>query len=275
MSQCIVFCRTNLDCDTLEAFLVAAGGGTRFKPGMERGKENRYSCVVLAGMRGMDERRRALEAFKAGDARLLICTDVAARGLDVKELPYVINMTLPDETENYIHRIGRVGRADRMGLAISLVAATAREKVWYHVCANRGAGCSNTALKDAGGCAIWYNEPALLRAVQRRLGVDADQGGAGIPRLPVTHVPGGAAAAPAVDGAAAAAAATVAAHEHEHVFVLPSEYAAVAYGEERDEQSGPSEHVQLIRDHVVTLADLERRAQASFLALRARFPLAV
>ena len=52
----------------------------------------------------------------------MICTDVAARGLDIKGLPYIINVTLPDEKSNYVHRIGRVGRAERMGLAISLVA---------------------------------------------------------------------------------------------------------------------------------------------------------
>ena len=289
MSQCLVFCRTNVDCDNLEAFLVAAGGGTRFRPGMERGKENRYSCVVLAGMRGMDERRRSLEAFKAGDARLLLCTDVAARGLDVKELPYVINMTLPDETENYIHRIGRVGRADHMGLAISLVG-TAREKVWYHTCASRGASCSNSNLRDAGGCAIWYDEPALLRAVQRRLGVDADQGGAGIARMPVTRLPApppSVAPAPAVktpaaagagadaDADAEAASTATPAPDHEYAFTLPPEYAAVAYGAEREDgDAAPNAHVDFIRDHVVTLADLERRAQASFLSLRARFNVA-
>ena len=65
-----------------------------------------------------------------GEARFLICTDVAARGIDIRGLPYVINMTLPasDEKESYVHRIGRVGRADRMGLAIAIVA-TVREKV--------------------------------------------------------------------------------------------------------------------------------------------------
>jgi ATP-dependent RNA helicase DDX1 len=58
----------------------------------------------------------------------LICTDVAARGLDIKGLPYIINVTLPDDKSNYVHRIGRVGRADRMGLAISLVSQV-KEKV--------------------------------------------------------------------------------------------------------------------------------------------------
>ena len=55
---------------------------------------------------------------------------MAARGIDVQGIPFVINFTLPDEKENYLHRIGRVGRADRMGLAISLVSSVP-EKVWY------------------------------------------------------------------------------------------------------------------------------------------------
>ena len=59
----------------------------------------------------------------------LICTDVAARGLDVKGLPFMINVSLPDDKSNYVHRIGRVGRAERMGLAISLVS-TVQEKVF-------------------------------------------------------------------------------------------------------------------------------------------------
>ena len=62
------------------------------------------------------------QAFKDGDVRFLIATDVAARGIDISGLPYVVNVTLPDTAANYIHRIGRVGRADKVGLAISLVA---------------------------------------------------------------------------------------------------------------------------------------------------------
>ena len=79
------------------------------------------------------QRRDNLQAFKDGEARFLICTDVAARGIDIRGLPYVINMTLPasEEKESYVHRIGRVGRANHMGLAIAIVS-TVREKVSYH-----------------------------------------------------------------------------------------------------------------------------------------------
>lgn len=172
MSQCMIFCRTNADCDNLETFLCNLGGGRKFHGMVESGKEHAYSCCVLAGMRSMQERRANLEAFKEGSVRFLICTDVAARGIDIKNLPYMINMTLPDEAENYIHRIGRVGRAERMGLAISIVAGGApgvKEKVWFHKCANRGKGCSNRSDVSNGGCTMWYDEAALLERVEKRL----------------------------------------------------------------------------------------------------------
>jgi len=277
MEQCLIFCRTNVDCDNLEAYLTQVGGGARFRGGMEKGKENAYSSVVLAGMRTMEERRRNLEAFRAGDVRFLICTDVAARGLDIKELPYVINMTLPDESESYIHRIGRVGRADRMGLAISLVA-TAPEKVWYHSCANRGKGCSNTRLKEKGGCAIWYDEREQLRAVQKRLGMDPTQGGAGIPAMvmafnapPPALAGKGSVASAGAGGAAAPPAAVAPAAVLPYSFSLPPEYAETVYGEESGLVAGTNEHVELIRDKVTVLAALELKAQDTFLALQQRF----
>ena len=134
MSQCMIFCRTNLDCDNLENFLIARGGGKKFAGRVEKGTENPYSCCVLAGMRSMEERRRNLQYFKDGDVRFLICTDVAARGLDIKNLPFVINLTLPDVAENYIHRIGRVGRADSIGLAVSFVSMEKEKVSAAHCC---------------------------------------------------------------------------------------------------------------------------------------------
>ena len=75
--------------------------------------EKQFSCVCLHGDRPPKERNSNLQMFKNKQVKFLICTDVAARGLDVKNVPYVINVTLPDEKANYVHRIGRVGRADR------------------------------------------------------------------------------------------------------------------------------------------------------------------
>ncbi len=100
--------------------------------------------------------------------RFLIATDVAARGIDIKELPFIVNFTLPDKTEDYVHRVGRVGRAGATGIAISLVASC-EEKVWFHTCKNRGEGCHNTKLAPKG-CCVWYNEPALMGAIEDRLG---------------------------------------------------------------------------------------------------------
>lgn len=194
MTQCLVFCRTNIEVDLVEEYLCRLGGVKKgFGAKVESGKENPYSCVVLAGGRSGKERQRNLETFKDGDVRFLVCTDVAARGIDVASLPFVIQMTLSDDIENYIHRIGRCGRAERLGLAISLVASQ-REKVWYHKCPSRGKNClpkpGNTKLTipfekdgklaaadaskwwvDEGGCTIWYDELDILAKVETRIGM--------------------------------------------------------------------------------------------------------
>ena len=185
MVQCLVFCRTNLDCDNLEAFLQSAGGGKGFRGKAKKGVENKFSCVVLAGMRSMEERRRNLAAFKEGGVRFMICTDVAARGLDIKELPCVVNMTLPDKEEDYVHRVGRVGRADVMGFAVSLVASKHKEKVWYYDKRKwPDPKKLSTKLASNGGCCIWYDEPALLTAVQKRLGSQIETLDAFLERTP-------------------------------------------------------------------------------------------
>jgi ATP-dependent RNA helicase DDX1 len=181
--QALVFCRTNHDCDNLEKFLNRMSGSTaaRSKKGATTGPQAAYSCMVLAGARTMDERRAALSAFKEGEVRILISTDVAARGIDIQGLPLVVNMTLPDKSEDYVHRVGRVGRADAIGLAVSLVAGVP-EKVWY--CTQKGLkpwlnpDKKNTRTNEQGGHAIWYDEPALLKEVETRLG------GKEVPALP-------------------------------------------------------------------------------------------
>ena len=172
MDQCLIFCRTQLDCDLLEEYLLIAGGGIKLRIGSTTGVENIYSTAVLHGGRTAEERIQHLAAFKAGQVRFLICTDVAARGIDITGLPYVINMTLPDKPETYIHRIGRVGRADHIGLAISLVAAEDLiEKQWFHTCnrTDRGRNCHNINLVNNGGCVIEFNEYNMLKSIEERL----------------------------------------------------------------------------------------------------------
>ncbi|KAH9278967.1 ATP-dependent RNA helicase DDX1 [Echinococcus granulosus] len=167
MDRALIFCRTKLDCDNLEQYFITLGGG----PSKSHGQ---FSCVCLHSDRNPAERKTNLQKFKNGDVNFLICTDVAARGIDITGLPYVINVTLPDEKQNYIHRIGRVGRAERMGLAISLVS-TCKEKVWYHAnCNSRGRGCFDTRLVSSGGCCIWYDEKQLLGEIEEHLGITID-----------------------------------------------------------------------------------------------------
>jgi ATP-dependent RNA helicase RhlE len=78
---------------------------------------------AIHGNKSQGARTRALEGFKNGDIKILVATDIAARGIDIHQLPYVINLDLPNVAEDYVHRIGRTGRAGENGHAISLVAA--------------------------------------------------------------------------------------------------------------------------------------------------------
>lgn len=78
-----------------------------------------YRAAEMHSDRSLNQRRDALEGFKSGKYRVLVATDIAARGIDVVGIELVINFDLPDDTENYVHRIGRTARAGRKGLAIS------------------------------------------------------------------------------------------------------------------------------------------------------------
>lgn len=81
------------------------------------------SSAAIHGDKSQGMRTRALEEFKANTIRILVATDIASRGLDIRELSHVVNFDLPKVAENYIHRIGRTGRAGSGGVAISLVSA--------------------------------------------------------------------------------------------------------------------------------------------------------
>ncbi|CAD6194723.1 unnamed protein product [Caenorhabditis auriculariae] len=154
MDKAMIFCRTKQQCDQMEAYM----------------KMNNVDAICLHGDRSPEERSKSLHAFKNDQVRFLICTDVAARGIDVHGVPFVINVTLPDEKSMYVHRIGRVGRAERMGLSISLVSSH-EEKVWFHKCRSRGGvACSDTRDLAKGGCSIWYNEKKLLSEIEEHLG---------------------------------------------------------------------------------------------------------
>lgn len=162
MDKAIIFCRTKAQCDHMEKFLL----------------QNNLSAGCLHGDRAAEERQSTLESFKKGSLRFLVCTDVVARGLDVQGIPFVINVTLPDEKAQYVHRIGRVGRAERMGLSISLVSDH-EEKMWFHKCRSRGLNCTNSKEVSKGGCAIWFDEKKMLGEIEEHIGstistVDSD-----------------------------------------------------------------------------------------------------
>jgi len=82
-----------------------------------------YAVDTIHGDKPQPARLRALERFKTGEVRMLVATDVAARGLDIDDLPLVINVDLPIVAQDYVHRIGRTGRAGASGVAVSLVCA--------------------------------------------------------------------------------------------------------------------------------------------------------
>ena len=80
------------------------------------------SAAAIHGNKSQAARTRALSKFKNGEIRVLVATDIAARGLDIEQLPHVVNYELPNVPEDYVHRIGRTGRAGKEGTAISLIA---------------------------------------------------------------------------------------------------------------------------------------------------------
>ncbi|MBF8290099.1 MAG: box helicase-like protein [Chloroflexi bacterium] len=104
--QVLVFTRTKIGASRLASYLDRRG----------------LEAVAIHSDRTQPERTRALEGFKAGDIRVLVATDVAARGLDIEDLPHVVNFELPWQAQDYIHRIGRTGRAGATGDAVSLVS---------------------------------------------------------------------------------------------------------------------------------------------------------
>ena len=105
-TRVLVFTRTKHGADKLTEKLAVKG----------------ISAAALHGNMSQSFRIRTLEEFKNGKIRTLVATDVAARGLDISNLPYVVNYDTPDIPENYIHRIGRTGRAGVSGIAVSLVS---------------------------------------------------------------------------------------------------------------------------------------------------------
>ncbi|MDT0558268.1 DEAD/DEAH box helicase [Ichthyenterobacterium sp. W332] len=105
--QVLVFTRTKHGANRLTKKMVASG----------------ISAAAIHGNKSQGARTKALAGFKTGKVRVLVATDIAARGLDIPLLPHVVNFELPNISEDYVHRIGRTGRAGANGQALSLVSA--------------------------------------------------------------------------------------------------------------------------------------------------------
>ena len=111
----LIFMRTKIGADRLARKLAAAG----------------VRCTALHADRSQDQRRVAVEGFKSGKYKVLVATDIAARGLDIDAIHTVINYEVPDSPDAYVHRVGRTGRADEVGQAITLVAPEERRALAF------------------------------------------------------------------------------------------------------------------------------------------------
>ena len=111
----LIFTRTKVGADRLARRLAAAG----------------VKCAALHADRSQDQRRIAVEGFKGGKYEVLVATDIAARGLDIDGIHTVINYEVPDSPDAYVHRVGRTGRADAVGQALTLVAPEERRALAF------------------------------------------------------------------------------------------------------------------------------------------------
>lgn len=92
-------------------------------------KKSGISCAAIHGDKSQGQRQRALSDFKTGKVKVMVATDIAARGIDIRELEMVINFDLPDVPETYVHRIGRTGRAGHSGVALTFCSPEEQDKV--------------------------------------------------------------------------------------------------------------------------------------------------
>ena len=106
----LVFARTRVRCERIAKAMLRAG----------------ISSITLHGDLPQKDREAALDAFRAGEERLMIATDVSARGIDIPDVTHVINYDLPEQPDNYVHRVGRTGRGKNRGIAYSFCAAEER-----------------------------------------------------------------------------------------------------------------------------------------------------
>merc|ERR1712151_148001 len=138
----VVFVETKKSADTLELDLHEKG----------------VAVACIHGDRSQQERMEALQAFKSGDCPVLVATDVAARGLDIPNVALVVNFDMPKQIDDYVHRIGRTGRAGRKGVAIAFV----NERCNYLP------ELGDLLVEAKQDLPMWFSE--LCRNAQKRIG---------------------------------------------------------------------------------------------------------
>ena len=152
----LIFCATKIETDELARRLVEAG----------------YPAEAIHGDLSQDVRERTMRRFrqrKNNEPGILAATDVAARGLDIENLSHVINWDLPSDSDTYIHRIGRTGRAGRRGIAISFAGLNNRSRINQF---------SKIAEKNLGSTIHWLKIPSVksvMKSLRRRICAKADQ----------------------------------------------------------------------------------------------------
>ena len=113
VAQCIIYCNTKKEVMKVSDIL----------------SENGHTVNSIHGEKDQDERKRVMEEFRKGSSRVLISTDLLARGIDVQQVSLVVNYDMPNNVENYIHRIGRSGRFGRKGVSINFVTYKEKSKI--------------------------------------------------------------------------------------------------------------------------------------------------
>ena len=146
LQNAIIFCNRKREVALLHRSLV----------------RHKFNAVALHGDMDQSARTAALEAFRKGDAKLLIASDVAARGLDIPEVSHVFNFDVPHHSDDYVHRIGRTGRAGRAGTAISIVAPMDKKSI-------------ASIEKLIGRTIPWMGEPAAPEADNETTAAEGDK----------------------------------------------------------------------------------------------------
>mmetsp|Transcript_29726 Transcript_29726/g.102380 ORF Transcript_29726/g.102380 Transcript_29726/m.102380 type:complete len:217 (+) Transcript_29726:1148-1798(+) len=156
VEKMIVFVETKRGCDQLTRSLQMDG----------------FPAKCIHGDKGQDERDWVLNEFRAGKCPLLVATDVAARGLDIPNVEIVINFSFPLTIEDYVHRIGRTGRAGKHGIAETFFHGGGHEKALAGALQNvlRGAGCDVPAELLAYGSTVKKKEHKLYGAFGPKAG---------------------------------------------------------------------------------------------------------